>query len=202
MDALKSLVQPLVGGAGGSSVIDGMKLVVLGGTVETARRVSSSAWYVPILSHAPTPPTDPHWLSKGLTLLTVRSAPSTASDCAYGQIFYYLQHSSSLLISLRRTTHMTGSCCGFPVAQSGNVRGSSRLPLAPRPPASQVLALPTTRSVTRRRKVTRKDHLARSRPASSSSLRSIPRTPFTTEATGSECVVPRRRTVAAAKSFP
>ncbi|KAL4073818.1 hypothetical protein V8B97DRAFT_1936586 [Scleroderma yunnanense] len=44
MDVLKSLVQPLVGGAGGSSVIDGMKLVVLGGTVETARRVSSSAW--------------------------------------------------------------------------------------------------------------------------------------------------------------
>jgi mitochondrial chaperone BCS1 len=46
MDALKSLVQPLVGGAGGSSVIDGVKLVVLGGTVETARRVSSTAWYV------------------------------------------------------------------------------------------------------------------------------------------------------------
>ncbi|KAG7443195.1 uncharacterized protein BT62DRAFT_1078578 [Guyanagaster necrorhizus] len=40
MDALKSLVQPLVGGAAGSSVIDGMKLVVLGGTVETARRVT------------------------------------------------------------------------------------------------------------------------------------------------------------------
>ncbi|KAK0192317.1 hypothetical protein F5146DRAFT_497906 [Armillaria mellea] len=44
MDAFKSLVQPLVGGAAGSSVVDGMKLVVLGGTVETARRVSSSAW--------------------------------------------------------------------------------------------------------------------------------------------------------------
>ncbi|TFK53837.1 P-loop containing nucleoside triphosphate hydrolase protein [Heliocybe sulcata] len=44
MDALKSLVQPLVGGGGGSSVIDGMKLVVLGTTVETARRMSSSAW--------------------------------------------------------------------------------------------------------------------------------------------------------------
>ncbi|KAG7098055.1 hypothetical protein E1B28_000029 [Marasmius oreades] len=44
MDAIKSLVQPLVGGAGGSGVIDGMKLVMLGGTVETARRVSSSAW--------------------------------------------------------------------------------------------------------------------------------------------------------------
>lgn len=44
MDTFKSLVQPLVGGAAGSSVIDGMKLVVLGGTVETARRVSSSAW--------------------------------------------------------------------------------------------------------------------------------------------------------------
>ncbi|KIL61117.1 hypothetical protein M378DRAFT_26203 [Amanita muscaria Koide BX008] len=44
MDAIKSLIQPLVGGAGASSVVDGMKLVVLGGTVETARRVSSSAW--------------------------------------------------------------------------------------------------------------------------------------------------------------
>ncbi|KAF7376913.1 hypothetical protein MSAN_00109100 [Mycena sanguinolenta] len=41
MDALRSLVQPLVNG---SSVIDGMKLVVIGGTVETARRMSSSAW--------------------------------------------------------------------------------------------------------------------------------------------------------------
>jgi len=44
MDAIKSLVQPLVGGVGASSVLDGVKLVVLGGTVETARRVSSSAW--------------------------------------------------------------------------------------------------------------------------------------------------------------
>ena len=44
MDALKSLVQPLVGGVGGSSVVDGMKLVVLGGTVETARRLASSGW--------------------------------------------------------------------------------------------------------------------------------------------------------------
>ncbi|KIM75746.1 hypothetical protein PILCRDRAFT_667729 [Piloderma croceum F 1598] len=44
MDAIKSLMQPLVGGVGGSSVLDGMKLVMLGGTVETARRVSSSAW--------------------------------------------------------------------------------------------------------------------------------------------------------------
>ncbi|KAF7305603.1 hypothetical protein HMN09_00813500 [Mycena chlorophos] len=41
MDALRSLVQPLIGG---SSMMDGMKLVVIGGTVETARRVSSSAW--------------------------------------------------------------------------------------------------------------------------------------------------------------
>ncbi|THH23205.1 hypothetical protein EUX98_g7970 [Antrodiella citrinella] len=44
MDALKSLVQPLVGGGGGSSMIDGMKLVVLGGTVETARRMASTGW--------------------------------------------------------------------------------------------------------------------------------------------------------------
>lgn len=48
MDAFKSLVQPLVGGGAGagSGIMDGMKLVVLGGTVETARRVSSSAWWV------------------------------------------------------------------------------------------------------------------------------------------------------------
>ncbi|KAJ3573153.1 hypothetical protein NP233_g2617 [Leucocoprinus birnbaumii] len=38
-------LEDIVGsGGGGSSVVDGMKLVVLGGTVETARRVSSSAW--------------------------------------------------------------------------------------------------------------------------------------------------------------
>ena len=48
MDALKSLVQPLVGGGGGSSMIDGVKLVVLGGTVETARRMASSGWYAPL----------------------------------------------------------------------------------------------------------------------------------------------------------
>jgi chaperone BCS1 len=46
MEALKSLVQPLVGNVAGNSVVDGMKLVVLGGTVETARRMSSSAWQV------------------------------------------------------------------------------------------------------------------------------------------------------------
>lgn len=37
-------MQPLVGNVAGNSVVDGMKLVVLGGTVETARRMSSSAW--------------------------------------------------------------------------------------------------------------------------------------------------------------
>ena len=31
-------------------MIDGMKLVVLGGTVETARRVASSGWCVPLPS--------------------------------------------------------------------------------------------------------------------------------------------------------
>ncbi|KAF5328700.1 hypothetical protein D9619_011488 [Psilocybe cf. subviscida] len=43
MDVLKSLVQPLVGGGSNNSAIDGFKLVVLGGAVETARRASSSA---------------------------------------------------------------------------------------------------------------------------------------------------------------
>ncbi|VDC00078.1 unnamed protein product [Peniophora sp. CBMAI 1063] len=44
MDIVKSLVQPLIGGGASNSMIDGVKLVVLGGTVETARRMSSSAW--------------------------------------------------------------------------------------------------------------------------------------------------------------
>ena len=44
MYALKSLVAPLVGGVAGNSVVDGAKLVVLGGTVETARRLASSGW--------------------------------------------------------------------------------------------------------------------------------------------------------------
>jgi len=44
MDVLKSLVQPLVGSSASSGLVDGMKLVVLGGTVETARRISSTAW--------------------------------------------------------------------------------------------------------------------------------------------------------------
>ena len=43
MDLFKSLVTPF---AGSSGMVDGMKLVVLGGTVETARRISSSAWCV------------------------------------------------------------------------------------------------------------------------------------------------------------
>ncbi|KAG9042894.1 hypothetical protein FS837_010278, partial [Tulasnella sp. UAMH 9824] len=41
MDMFKSIVAPLVGQA---SLTDTMKLVILGGTVETARRVSASAW--------------------------------------------------------------------------------------------------------------------------------------------------------------
>lgn len=45
MDIVKSLVQPLLGSGASNSMIDGVKLVVLGGTVETARRMSSSAWY-------------------------------------------------------------------------------------------------------------------------------------------------------------
>ncbi|QRW08447.1 mitochondrial chaperone BCS1 [Ceratobasidium sp. AG-Ba] len=42
--AVSSLVSPFVGGGSSGGMVDGMKLVVLGGTVETARRVSSSAW--------------------------------------------------------------------------------------------------------------------------------------------------------------
>ncbi|KAJ3876011.1 P-loop containing nucleoside triphosphate hydrolase protein [Lentinula edodes] len=46
MDAIRSLVQPLVGPSTASSagMIDGMKLVVLGGTVATARKMGSRAW--------------------------------------------------------------------------------------------------------------------------------------------------------------
>lgn len=55
MEALKSLVQPFVGNVASNSVVDGMKLVVLGGTVETARRVSSSAWFVSFPHSCPAP---------------------------------------------------------------------------------------------------------------------------------------------------
>ncbi|KAJ4471204.1 hypothetical protein C8R41DRAFT_870651 [Lentinula lateritia] len=46
MDTIRSLVQPLVGPSTASSagMIDGMKLVVLGGTVATARKMGSRAW--------------------------------------------------------------------------------------------------------------------------------------------------------------
>lgn len=47
MDTFRSLVQPLVGqSASSAGMIDGMKLVVLGGTVETARRMGGRAWSV------------------------------------------------------------------------------------------------------------------------------------------------------------
>lgn len=48
MDTIRSLVQPLVGPSTASSagMIDGMKLVVLGGTVATARKMGSRAWSV------------------------------------------------------------------------------------------------------------------------------------------------------------
>ncbi|KAG8811349.1 hypothetical protein FRC17_002513 [Serendipita sp. 399] len=44
MDAFKSLLTPLSNSAVGSGVLDATKLVILGGTVETARRVASSGW--------------------------------------------------------------------------------------------------------------------------------------------------------------
>lgn len=44
MDTFKSLLSPLSGSLASSGMLDGAKLIILGGTVETARRVSSSAW--------------------------------------------------------------------------------------------------------------------------------------------------------------
>ncbi len=41
MEALKSLMQPLSSSAVGSGVLDATKLVILGGTVETAREYLS-----------------------------------------------------------------------------------------------------------------------------------------------------------------
>lgn len=70
MDALKSLVQPLVGVGGGSSMVDGVKLVVLGGTVETARRMASSGWRVTHCAFSP--PDVAHTTPAGITSLIVR----------------------------------------------------------------------------------------------------------------------------------
>lgn len=75
MEALKSLVQPLVGNVAGNSVVDGMKLVVLGGTVETARRMSSSAWQVVILLHYLSLFAHRLSFSTGRPLLTVSHCP-------------------------------------------------------------------------------------------------------------------------------
>ena len=102
MDVLKSLVQPLVGGAGGSSVVDGMKLVVLGGTVETARRVSSSAWCVcrctPFLSCSLSS-------SPGPTLSTVSSPFPSLIICTH---HCPTQHSFSPHTSQRKIIRTTG----------------------------------------------------------------------------------------------
>lgn len=69
MDVFKSLVAPLVGGVAGNGVVDGMKLVVLGGTVETARRISSSAWSAHLLC-------SPHFV---LSRLFISSPPGLLS---------------------------------------------------------------------------------------------------------------------------
>ncbi|KZV80210.1 hypothetical protein EXIGLDRAFT_705667 [Exidia glandulosa HHB12029] len=55
MDLFKSLVTPF---AGSSGLVDGMKLVVLGGAVETARRISSTAWshFINCAQHKPPSP--------------------------------------------------------------------------------------------------------------------------------------------------
>ncbi|KAF8875879.1 hypothetical protein CPB84DRAFT_1647874, partial [Gymnopilus junonius] len=79
MDTLKSLVQPLIGGSGGSSVVDGMKLVVLGGTVETARRVSSSAWCVSLFI---------------VTHLSAGSVAVREADCVLFVAFFLTAHFS------------------------------------------------------------------------------------------------------------
>lgn len=75
MEALKSLVQPLVGNVAGNSVVDGMKLVVLGGTVETARRMSSSAWQVVILHYYRSFTHRLSFFSTGRRLLIVSHCP-------------------------------------------------------------------------------------------------------------------------------
>ncbi|KAL1739911.1 BCS1 N terminal-domain-containing protein, partial [Schizophyllum fasciatum] len=43
MDALKNILSPVLGSSG-NGIQDTLKLVVIGGTVETARRASVSAW--------------------------------------------------------------------------------------------------------------------------------------------------------------
>jgi hypothetical protein len=44
MDVFKSLINLWSAAQQAPPIVNGMKLVVLGGTVETARKVSSSAW--------------------------------------------------------------------------------------------------------------------------------------------------------------
>ena len=90
MDALKSLVQPLVGGGGGSSMIDGMKLVVLGGTVETARRVASSGWYAlfPFFS-PPSPLTHPSLTRSHFINCTQSDSIPSHSDSSFLEFYHH-----------------------------------------------------------------------------------------------------------------
>lgn len=62
-------------------MIDGMKLVVLGGTVETARRVASSGWYVLATHHlvSLTYLIIPHQLIRTCTTTSRRRGPGHIS---------------------------------------------------------------------------------------------------------------------------
>ncbi|KZT10943.1 P-loop containing nucleoside triphosphate hydrolase protein [Laetiporus sulphureus 93-53] len=96
MDILKSLVQPLVGGVGGSSMVDGVKLVVLGGTVETARRMASSGWS--------------HFINSFFL-----TAHFSEEDCPYDWLMLWLsrrpewQRSREFETTTRTTNHGLGS---------------------------------------------------------------------------------------------
>ncbi|KAH9029270.1 hypothetical protein EDB85DRAFT_2290935 [Lactarius pseudohatsudake] len=109
MDALKSLVQPLVGNVAGNSVVDGMKLVVLGGTVETARRMSSSAWQV--ISLPPLP--YPSLLTVPLTPAFFLTAHFSEEDYPYEWLMLWLSRRPEWQRSREFETTTNSSSPGF-----------------------------------------------------------------------------------------
>ena len=106
----------MLGPLGGSGVVDTMKLVVLGGTVETARRVSSSAWTSFVNCSSSTPP-DRH------PIRTDRSPPAaffltahfSEEDYPFDWLMLWLskrpewQRSVSMAMSLSVNSHVSAA---------------------------------------------------------------------------------------------
>lgn len=76
-------------------MVDGVKLVVLGGTVETARRMASSGWYVPLLLlNIPAQLTAPHTHRSHFINCTYTHSPRVGPPLTHTAAFFLTAHFS------------------------------------------------------------------------------------------------------------